>query len=166
MYVSFQNMPAQSRVWVYQSNRRLEEGEEVEISGLAKQFVDSWAAHNAPLKASYKLFYNQFLVILVDEGLNQASGCSIDASVHLVKQLEQRYGVNFFDRTKVAFLMDNDVQLESIGNLKNKISEGVITPETLTFTNLVRNKEELEEKWVIPAGESWLKRYFSSVEQH
>ena len=166
MYVSFENMPPQSRVWVYQSNRGFKEDEEVQISELARQFVDSWAAHNAPLKASYKVFYSQFLVILVDEGLNQASGCSIDASVHLVKQVEQRYGINFFDRTKVAFLMDNDVQLESIGNLKNKISEGVITPQTLTFNNLVQNKGDLEEKWMIPAGESWLKRYFLSVEQH
>ena len=133
---------------------------------MAKQFCEQWAAHNQPLKASFKLFHNHFLVIAVDESFNAASGCSIDASVHLVKQLEQNLNLNFFDRTHLAFLEKEDVFLESISNLKARIAEGIIDEQTSTFNNLVKNKGDLENQWVIPASESWINRYFKAVEQH
>ena len=35
----------------------------------------------------------RFIVIAVDENFNEVSGCSIDASVNLIKQFEQNYAV-------------------------------------------------------------------------
>lgn len=159
-------MSNESRVWVYQMDRAIGDEEALEIASQSEKFCEQWVAHNQPLKASFKLFYNHFLVIAVDESFNQASGCSIDASVHLVKQLEQNFNLNFFDRTQVAFLDKGNVFLESISNLKTGIVEGKIDEQTLTFNNLVKNKEELENRWIVSALESWIKRYFKAVEQH
>ncbi|MCG8390978.1 MAG: hypothetical protein MJA30_35845 [Cytophagales bacterium] len=160
MFVSFENMPPESRAWVYQANRKLNPTEEDSIHQLAQEFLGSWAAHGAALRASFKIMHNQFLVILVDENHNMASGCSIDASVHFVQQLEHHLGLNFFDRTKVAFILNDEVFLESLNDLKNKVNEGTIRKNTLTFNNLVRNKQELEEQWLVPAEQTWLGRYF------
>lgn len=166
MFIPFDDMPPESRVWVYQSSRQLREDEQLKMSEMAQGFIQQWAAHNQPLKGSFKLFYNHFLVVSVDESYNQASGCSIDASVHWVKQIEQQFNIDFFDRTKVAFLEDGEVLVESISDLKRTILEGKVTDQTLTFNNLVKDKEELTAQWVVPASESWLKRYFPKVEQH
>ena len=160
MYVLFDELSESARVWIYQADRKLSADELTAIEKAAMTFVDGWAAHGAPLKGSFKVLHNQFLVILADESFNSASGCSIDASVHFVQQLEQQLGISFFDRSKVAFIHQDEVFLESLNHLKDRVSEGVIHENTLVFNNLVKDKKELEHMWLIPAGQTWLGRYF------
>lgn len=160
MYLAFEALPNHSRVWIYQSDRKLKEQEINLAQEQALQFVEQWAAHGAPVQGSYKILHNQFLVLAVNEDITQPSGCSIDSSVKFIKNLEQAIGVNFFDRTKVAFLKEGDVFQVSLNHIKTNIEEGIINSQTQTFNNLVQSKEELENNWVIPAGSSWIKRYF------
>ena len=68
--------------------------------------------------------------------------------------------MNFLDRTKVAFVVNNEVFVEPFANLKSKVQNGEITKATMTFNNLVASVGEFEEKWLVEAGNSWLKRYF------
>ena len=132
------------------------------IEKAAADFCNNWAAHNIPLASSYKIYYNQFLVLAVDENQQGASGCSIDSSVGLIRTLENKLQCSFMDRTQIAFVTDTDeVVLEPMNQLKEKINEGIISEHTLTFNNLVKNVGELESVWKVPAGDSWLKRYFA-----
>lgn len=160
MYIPFDSLSSHARVWVYQADRPLTEVEQALIEKTAPAFLDSWATHGKPLKASYRLFHNQFLVIGVDEVQQAASGCSIDSSVSFVQALEKELEVSFLDRGKVAFVSGDKVFLEAIPQLKSSIASGRITADTQTFNNLVASKQELEEKWLLPAKETWLKRYF------
>ncbi|WKN33432.1 hypothetical protein PZB74_08810 [Porifericola rhodea] len=168
MYIPFEDMPSQARVWIYQASRPLSQAEENYAMQLGQQFAIAWSAHGKPLQASVKIFHQRFLIVAVNEDYNQASGCAIDASVALVKELEEKFSTeresfSFFDRTKVAFLYQNEVFVESTTALKKQITEGKITPDTLTFNNLVKNVEELNKGWVIPAKDSWLSRYFKTA---
>ena len=160
MYIPFEEMPKNARVWIYQADRSFSADEEASIIAKASDFLNQWASHGTPLKSSFKLFHQNFLVITVDEIIAQASGCSIDASVGLVKSIEQELDLNFFDRSKIAFLVGNEVYLHDMNQIKPLVTEGKISNTTLTFNNLVTDIEQLEKKWVIPANESWLKRYF------
>ncbi|MCR9250378.1 MAG: hypothetical protein NXI20_08125 [bacterium] len=160
MYVNFDEMNPKARVWVYQSNRRLSEEEVALISQNLQNFCEQWAAHGAPLQSSYLVYKNQFVVLTVDEGFNAASGCSIDSSVEIIRQLEQHLSVSFFERTQIAFINDDEVFLLPMNELKNNISSGRISQNTLTFNNLVKDVGELKESWQVEAGSSWLKRYF------
>ena len=159
MFVDFDKMARDSRVWLYQSDRDLTAEEQNYILEQTEKFLNTWMAHGTNLNSSVKIFYKRFLVILVDEKFASVSGCSIDSSVRFVKALETELNVNFFDRTKVAFLDDGNVFLESLNKIKNRISEGIISGDTLTFNNLIKNKAELEESWMVPASETWLSRY-------
>ncbi|MCH7512495.1 MAG: hypothetical protein IH947_00910 [Bacteroidetes bacterium] len=159
MFVDFDKMARDSRVWLYQSDRDLTAEEQNYILEQTEKFLNTWVAHGTNLNSSVKIFYKRFLVILVDEKFASVSGCSIDSSVRFVKALETELNVNFFDRTKVAFLDDGNVFLESLNKIKNRISEGIISGDTLTFNNLIKNKAELEESWMVPASETWLSRY-------
>lgn len=160
MLVPFDEMPDTARIWIYQSNRVFNTDDLSTIDQMSTEFLSSWAAHGNPLKSSFKIFHDQFLVISVDEQYNQASGCSIDASVALIKTLSAKLNIDFFDRTRVCFMADGKIFDSSMSSLKGLISEGRLTHETLTFNNLVQTKGELDEKWLVPAEESWLKRYF------
>lgn len=161
MYVPFNELSRGARVWVYQSDRPLSEAEVSLIEGAAPAFLDGWATHGKPLKASFQLLHNQFLVLAVDEAAQMASGCSIDSSVSFVKALEKELQLNFMDRSKVAFALEDQVYLEALPKIKNSIEQGKITAETKTFNTLVSSKQELEENWLLPAKDTWLKRYFS-----
>lgn len=160
MYIPFEEMSPNSRIWIYQADRQITEEEEHQIEHSAKEFLEGWAAHGNPLNSSFAVLHNKFLVISVDESYNMASGCSIDASVALVRRLEEQLNLNFFDRSKVAFLLNGEIFESSMADLKELISEGKINSETITFNNLVANVNELNNQWKMPAGETWLKRYF------
>lgn len=160
MYSNFEELPASARVWIYQANSTLNDDDMQAIEEIAQPFFDQWAAHGAALKSSFKIFHNKFLVIAVDESHNAASGCSIDASVALVRELAQKLHVDFFDRTNVCFFVNDEIFESPMTGIKELVSNGSITESTLTFNNLVPTVGELNDNWLIPAKESWLKRYF------
>ena len=161
MFVAFKEMPGDSRVWIYQADKTLTTQQAELVEENTKRFLEQWSAHGEALKCSCTLLHHRFLVVSVDEKHHTASGCSIDSSVHFITELGQHLGVNWFDRTKIAFIVNNEVFIESQKDLKQKIAEGEIKGDTLTFNNLVTNIEEFEEKWVIPARDSWLGRFFN-----
>ena len=70
MFTEYKNLPNNSRVWIYQSNREFTEKEVEFISVKAKEFINSWTRHGDNLKGSFTIKYNQFLVLGVDENFN------------------------------------------------------------------------------------------------
>ncbi len=160
MHLPFNQLPKSARIWIYQSNRDLIDSEIEPISESLTSFCNGWSAHGAGLKSSFQILYKRFIVIAVDEGHNMATGCSIDSSVNQIKYIENKYGLNFMDRTQVAFLIDNKLYIESLSAIKSKVNEGLILAETKTFNNLVETVGDFDTSWMVSASNSWLKRYF------
>ncbi len=160
MINNFEQLPNTSRIWIFQCTRALSPQEEVEIVDKANHFVRTWSAHGNDLEAGAAILYNQFLILSVNEEENGASGCSIDKSFKFIQDLESEYKINWLDRSKLAFYIDNEVYIYPMPELKLKIDSGTITKDTLIFNNLVDKKGDLEHKWIIPAKDSWIKKYF------
>ncbi len=147
-----------SRVWIYQGDRRFSKEEAMEIHDLLDEFAESWTSHNEKLLAQGSLFHRQFIVFMVDESRAGASGCSIDKSVHFIKGIEAKYGINLFDRLAVTYIKDGDVHRVSREEFAKQFEQGIVTDETKVFNNLVKTKEEFIADWVIPLKDSWQKR--------
>ena len=145
-----------SRVWIYQSPRLFMLSEALAIEELLEAFVKDWKSHGTPVKGYANLFYGQFIVLMADETATGVSGCSTDGSVRLVKEIEQRFGVNLFDRLMLAFRIKDKVQMVPLSQLPYALENGFIDEETPYFNNTVQTKEELEGKWLIPLKDSWL----------
>ncbi|MDX5437440.1 MAG: hypothetical protein LPK03_09620 [Pontibacter sp.] len=160
MYIPFSELPPQARLWIYQASRPLTEAEQAEIKPVLERFATEWSSHGKGLQASAALLYDRFLVLANNEEATAASGCSIDASVRFVRELEQRLNVSFFDRTQLAFLKEGQVELVSMPQLKSSVAAGEIDKNTLYFDTLITNYGELQQAWPRPAGDSWLSRYF------
>jgi hypothetical protein len=159
--MNYQNMPETSRVWVYQSNRSLNDAEVNEINKLAQHFTTSWDAHGALLSASITVFHQLFIVIMVDENVAQISGCAIDKSVGFIKKVEQHLNIHLFDRMAVAYQSENEINVCSFQQFQELINQGKVSEETLVFNNLVTTKKEFESNWLIPLKKSWHKRMVS-----
>jgi hypothetical protein len=147
---------AGSRVWIYQSSRIFTMSEALQVEEMLQQFISAWNSHGVPVKGYGNLFFGQFVVIMADEAATDVSGCSTDSSVRLIKNIEQSFQVNMFDRLALAFVIKDNVQLVHMPQLQYAIENNFITPDTLYFNNLVQDKEALEKNWIVPVKDSWL----------
>lgn len=161
MFVEFNTLPAHSRVWIYQSNRRFTVEELRIVSEKTKAFLEQWAAHGTGLQAGFELKYERFIVIAVNQEDQSATGCSIDASVRFIQELEQEFNVELLDKMNVAFKQGDFVNFKSLIDFKQMAKSGAIGKKTIVFNNLVTNIDEYKENWEVTAHESWHSRFFS-----
>ena len=144
-----------SRVWVYQSNKKLTDEEVSKIQHQLDNFTIGWTAHNNQLKAKAEIKYNRFLILIVDESQAGASGCSIDKSVNFIKQIEQQYNINLLDRFNLAYRDGNEVLSVPRHDFEEMLKSGSINTGTIVFNNMVQNLKELQTKWEVPFKDSW-----------
>lgn len=168
MYVDFDTLPDQARVWVYQANRSLSDREVASIREILQPALSQWAAHGQPLLASAQVIDNRFIVLGVDEGYTLPSGCSIDSSVRTLQEIGRQISsggnsVDFFDRSAAVKSEEEGVIVYPLSAIKAAVSEGKLTPDTPIVNTLVKTKAEFLSDWTIRAGDSWLKRYFKAI---
>lgn len=159
MYIPFQEMPGQARIWVYQASRSLQAQELEQIKQTLIQSCQAWEAHGAPLQASFEIKYNQVIIVAVNEAMNAASGCSIDASTRWFKSLGEALQVDFFSRD-VAVVRNEQVKLLPLGQLKAAVEAGNLTQEDQIITPLLQSVQQYRDAWLSTAADSYLKRYF------
>ncbi|SNY99606.1 ABC transporter ATPase [Flagellimonas pacifica] len=159
MLVDFESLPDTARIWIYQCNRSFSSEELEDVNKALSQFLEQWTAHGSELSAGFEIKYKRFLVIGLDQSNAGASGCSIDASVHFIQSLEQKYGVELMDRMNVSFKQGEYVAYKSLKDFKKMGKEKAISKNTIVFNNLVTNKQEYLEHWEVPASESWHSRF-------
>lgn len=157
MYQAIDKMPDSSRLWIYQSNRKLKADEAAQIENKARDFVSEWTAHKQNLNASVQVLHHSFLMLMVDESQTGASGCSIDSSVRFIKQLEQEFDLNFFDRLNFAFANEgSDIFFVKKAEIKEAFNKGKISAESFYFNNLVGTLGEFKSNWQQRFKDSWL----------
>jgi hypothetical protein len=69
-----------------------------------------------------------------------------------------------FDRQLLAFMVKDKIQMLPLNQLKYAVENNFITPDTIYFNNLVKNKEELMNNWMVPVKNSWLKSKIESFQ--
>lgn len=164
-YLLPDNFSKDSRVWVYQSNRLLSMHEALQAEEMINKFCEEWVSHGADVKAYGNLFFGQFLILMADETQAGVSGCSTDSSVRFVQDLGKTFGVDFFNRTNLAFIIKDKIELLPLGQLSYAFQNGFVTADTLFFNNVVLNKEQLEKNWITPVKDSWLAKKLSLQHQ-
>ena len=153
----------QSRVWVYQSDRKFTSVEESEISNKLAAFTNQWKAHGNELLAKAEIRYGFFIILTVDESQAGVTGCSIDSSVRLIKEIEQEYHVDLFNRFNIAYKVNGEVVVNSKEDFETLVNIKQVTPETIVFNNMVQNLAELESKWEVPFQNSWHSTVFAHL---
>ncbi len=155
-----------SRVWIYQASRMFFVSEALQIEEMFNQFLAEWNSHGAPVKGTAHLFFGRFIVLMADETGTAVGGCSTDSSVRFIKSIEQKFKNNLFDRQMLAFVVKDKIEVLPLAHLQHAIDNNFIKPETIYFNNTVLTKEQLENEWMIPAGNSWLQKKFSVANQN
>ena len=160
MITDFKNIPDDSRVWIYQSNRDFSDSEIKIINNKTALFLDNWKAHGNDLQASYLIKERRFLVIAVNEKFNPIGGCSIDYSLQLVNDISNTINLDLLDRLSVNYRSENKIKSISLRDLKNKIKNRSFSPETIIFNTTVKTKKELSSDFELKISSSWLSKFF------
>jgi hypothetical protein len=159
MFTEYKNLPNNSRVWIYQSDREFDQKEIEFITEKTEDFINQWTRHGDDLKGSFTIKYNQFLVLAVDESFNNVSGCSIDSSVRFVQQLQNELQLDLMNKMNITFKDNEHINLVKLSDFQKFAKDRKITQETIVFNNMVNTKEDFENNWEVPAAQSWHKRF-------
>ena len=151
-----ENFHDDSRVWIYQCERSFIEIETSQINELLHEFTANWTSHGAKVKGFGQVFFNQFIVLMADETASEVSGCSTDSSVRVIKNIEEKYHINLFNRQLLGFFVNDKIELIPLQEIQKSLESKLINTETLYFNNIVLHKKEFEENWIIPLKNSWL----------
>ncbi|MFN4082481.1 MAG: hypothetical protein ACK4K9_02515 [Bacteroidia bacterium] len=155
----FADFNINSKTWIYAADRLLNETESKDINKILNEFTLGWKAHELPLKAKAQVFYNAILVIMVDENYNTVSGCGIDKSVSTIKNIGEKYHVNFFNRLLIHILIDDKIKIYNTLQLKYAIRSSEVNSNSLVLNTMVQNKKMFENQLFIKLSESWAGKY-------
>jgi hypothetical protein len=160
MFIPFENIALSSRLWIYQAQRPLNESEIQLIGTKLQNFMQHWEAHQQPLQASFEVFHKQFVCLAVDEQQQNATGCSIDKSVAVMREIGETLQVDFFDKLAICYMADERVKTAKVSEIKSKIINGEFAANTMVFDNTIQEKKLLNA-WLKPAEQTWLKKYLA-----
>mgnify|MGYP000545460735 FL=1 len=159
MFVDFESLPENAKVWVYPSSRKFYPNEISEVETRLKKFVETWKSDDTNFKASYRFLYNRFLILIADDKNAPLTNTDIDTSVSFILELQKEYDIELLDRMNVCFKQGKYVQYKELKDFKKLLKNRTITAKTIIFNNLITTKQELENFWEIPIEESWYKRF-------
>ena len=155
--IPFEELPDRARLWTFAASRSLTDQEALWLLAATEEFLAGWAAHRVPLATAHEWRFNQFLFVAVDEAAAGASGCSIDALMRFIREVERQLGVRFTDHGSVWFRGSRGtIECGSREEFKQLIDEGAVGPDTVVFDNTIQTTGALRDgRWEVPARRSW-----------
>ncbi len=159
--IEMELMSDSSRVWIFQSQKSLSDKEVMQVNEYLRLFTQSWTAHNRELQAHAGVFYNRFVIVMLDEEQsNSASGCSIDNLTRHVQNIGDQLDTNVMVRDEFGYIdAAGQVRTVHMNALSAAYAAGEITDDTLFFDTLVKTKGDLFSKWLKPLKNSWHYRF-------
>lgn len=158
MFVPFENLSEEAKVWIYPSSRKFYQPEIPELEKKIEDFIANWKSNDENFKVSYQLKYNRFIVFSA-EGSVALSNADIDEQVAFIIQLQEEYNVELLDKMNVCFKQGEYVQYKDLKDFKKLVKNKAVNEKSIVFDNLITSKSEFEYYWEVPITESWYKRF-------
>ncbi len=152
-----EDFPGSARIWIFGTDRELGPSKTEKLLGCVDDFLQGWAAHGVPLRATRSWRHGRFLIVAVDMERAPPSGCSIDALVHMLRDLESRLGTRFLGNEAVWYRDDTGaIRRASRPEFRQLAQQGEVTPGSTVFDNSITALSELRAgRWEGPASERW-----------
>ncbi len=162
MYMEFDKLSPESRIWVFQADRALSDDEKEYIHEKTTVFLEGWKSHGKPLEAGMEIRHDQFIVIGANDTGVEIGGCTQDKLMRFMRKMSEELSTDLLDKSKIAILDDVMIKLIDFSEVRDLIKNAAISPDTFVFNNAILHKKDLDTQWFLPARESWLKRYFQA----
>jgi hypothetical protein len=156
--VSFDSLPDESRVWVFGSDRALDERDAGQLLAEVDRFLAQWKAHGTPLTCARDWREGALLTIGVDTTKENASGCSIDGLFRSLQLLERSLRTKLLGGGRVFYRdRSGHVHCASRDGLPILAATGEIGEDTPIFDTGLTTAREWRERFEAPARKTWLR---------
>ena len=152
MFLPFENISSESRIWIFSSAIKISEDSQKDISDRLIEFLKSWKHHGVDLPCSFKILDAFFIIIALDQSNNSAGGCSIDQMFNCIYNIDQQFDLSLLDRSKMHFFIDKKVLCYPLEKVDVKFSDYFF------FDQTIDKKNQLDD-WLILLKNSWFKRF-------
>ena len=162
--MSISALPDTARTWVFGASRPLTEAQEHALNIDLSGFVRSWAAHGSQLLAAHAIIDGTFVVVAVDEAQHGASGCSIDAMVRHLSELEERLEVSLLDGARIWYRTGaGDIVSCDRAEFRTRAEKGDVDEATRVFDITIQTLGGIRgADFERPVRDSWHARLISS----
>ena len=143
------------RVIIYPASRPFTSKESKTITEKLYDFLATWAAHGKPLSSSFKIEKNQFIIVCVDEDIEAASGCSIDALGTVIREIEAEFHLGLFDRMKATFVENGEVKTLKLQDFRNGLKNGEVSKEIDVYDFSKSTYVSFLSDFLLPLKRSW-----------
>ena len=150
--MSLERLPDNSRVWLFGSDRLLNDEEKSSLSIELQEFVSSWKAHGAELAASFEILHDCILIVAVDESVTPPTGCSIDK----VFKLLEKQASNWFNRLLIWRAFCNTAKIYTVDELQLALEASEVDRDTIIINSTVRSLTEVRKSLYISINDSWV----------
>jgi len=156
-YVPFDALPDEARMWCFAAEPEPAPREAAHLLDSMQRFVEQWTAHRQDLAAGVTWVHQRFLLVGLDESGTGASGCSIDALMGHLGDLERELNIRLTDASPVWYRDEEDrIQRVMREDFRKLAKSGSVGPDTpvfdLTSSNIGPIRSGGLER---PASTSW-----------
>ena len=150
-----------ARVWVHVASRRMTLDEAHAVQSHMDEFVAGWQSHGASLTAQASVVHGWMVLLAVDERPQQATGCSIDASVLALKQISGLHpsmdDLDVFDRMAVLHRTSLEApwRRTPLSTFWAQRKAGLVDDSEQVLDTTVSTIGQLKTRGVIAMGASW-----------
>ena len=155
--VPFSSLPDDARLWVFASAEPLDAEQASLLLDEVDEFLATWAAHGAPLRAARDWRDDRFLAIAVDQSTAGASGCSIDGLFRRLQALEPALGTSLLGGAGRVYWRDAAGRVQGVprADAKARAAGGAWGPDSPVFDLGVTTAGDWRRRFERPARESW-----------
>lgn len=150
------------RVIIYPASRPFTAKESKDIAEKLFEYLSTWRAHGKPLSSSFKIEHNQFIIVVVDEDKEMASGCSIDALNSVLRELDTTYSLGLFDRMKASYMIGENIITKPLAEFRKEVRSGEISEEAQVFDFSKSTYVNYLSDFLLPLRRSWAGIYLSN----
>ncbi|HEM49574.1 MAG TPA: hypothetical protein ENO27_05125 [Caldithrix sp.] len=149
----FEEFSDRARIWIYGFRDALTDNELSIVKNEIENFVTNWKSHKYPVKGSYEILLNRFVILAAESSV---SGCSIDSSVSVFKKLRDEHKLDALNQDLVFYKNGTGISALSRGEFQNLVNDDKIASDTVVYNMTPTMLGVFRAgQWEIPFAKSW-----------
>lgn len=144
MTTPLHDMPDEARVWISGFTTELKDADLELVRSKYESFLKQWKSHGKELRGAFDVVERRFVILALENDAD-ASGCAIDASMGILKDLKKDHNLDALGANKIFFEKENNIECLERIFFSKRCKEGEITPDTVVYNCLHTRLGEYRE---------------------
>ena len=159
---NLETLPDDARVWMYATDRELNELEENRVREILEGFCSGWTSHGRSVQSAADVIEGRFAVIAGCIEGGDVSGCGIDKSVHALEKAASELAFEWLPGLLVHYRGGKGVPRSvTRQEFRDLVQSGAVSADTPVFDFSIETLGKLRNgAFERRAGDAWHARVF------